>query len=165
MVAATSKAAAVRRIVPTLPGSWIASSTSMRTRSPTEADASERSGISAIARTPCGDSVSDAERNSRSETSVIWIDRSSIVSRTRARRSLSGASAAAIAPTMRNGDASSSSTARTPSATNRRWRSRAFRRCKSRARESSFMYCEVPIWNGICPASPPERRHPLEPNL
>jgi len=69
-VAVAASAAAVRTIVPTLPGSWTASRTSSVSGVALMKSVSDRCGISAIARTPCGDSVSAALAKSRSDSSA-----------------------------------------------------------------------------------------------
>jgi hypothetical protein len=65
-IPAAPSASAVRASVPKLPGSCTASSTSTAAGSPLDAQRVQRRprGISAMARTPCGDSVpaSDRER-------------------------------------------------------------------------------------------------------
>src|SRR5215204_3636935 len=125
-------------MVPTFPGSCSASRTTRRARSGSSRSGRRRSGISAMARTPWGESVSAAPANSRSPTSAS----STPLRRARSSSAVPRGAAASCGATRRprtpTGESSSSSTARTPSATKSLWRSRARRRLRSRAKVSNF---------------------------
>jgi len=151
IVAVAPRAAAVRSIVPTFPGSWTASSTRMRHTEGISSVSRERDGTSPIAMTPCGDSVSAALRKSFSETSSISTRECSSCFRRASPRGAEPSWGATSTPRIGSPERSSSSTERTPSATKSECFSRAFRLCRSRASVSSLTGWERgECWNRIC---------------